>query len=116
MFNLRQMSPCDILRRSRMRLMFCPSFLEISAISTLIAYQRLLYCSIWRYNSIYGIQGSNDFVARAMGGWGKGNSTFSATHFQNWRGNSKCIRASNSLAGGGGGGGGGTRPVASSAA
>src|SRR5690606_27753992 len=44
------MSPCDILRRSRMCLMFSPSFLEVWDIFILTCYQLLRLSSIWRYN------------------------------------------------------------------
>ena len=35
--------------------MFCPNFLDICSIFILSYYQLLRYCSIWSYNSIYGI-------------------------------------------------------------
>src|SRR3989338_5891196 len=49
----RQMSPCDILRRSRKRLMLVPNVLEVWDIFILTCYQLLRFSSIWRYNPIY---------------------------------------------------------------
>ena len=65
------MSPCDILRRSRKRLMLVPNVFEVWDIFILTCYQLLRFSSIWRYNPIYDFREQNCCVR--MGGRGKHN-------------------------------------------